>query len=838
MAVAGAGHNKLTNLTLITMKSGQHQTMKMQQKLSPQQLLLLQLIQMPVTELEQRLKEEVEKNPVLEVSSSANDMMEPLPETGTDAAFDMMSVDTDDDDYSYRERQERDKNVDVHEKVFVAEDSYFDHLMGQLAMRPLTPQQYSIAQEIVGSLDDAGYVGRSLDLIANDLAFTQGIEVTHDEVEEMLHIIQQLDPPGIAARNLQECLSLQLHRAEDQDDDTRNATAVVDNAFDAFASHNYQRVMDALSLTEPQLEAAIARIRRLNPKPGTGEADTSRTRYIVPDFIVTRHDDQLTLSLNDRYLPQLQKSQDYNDMLQQLQALKKPSPGEKQALDFLRANFESADLLVDTLQQRHTSLLRVMKVILKKQHRFFITGDSADLNPLLQKDVAAQTGYDISTVSRVVNSKYVPTEFGTFLLKECFSQAIRNDQGQEVATETVRSELQALVDAEDKRNPLSDDALAQQLSQRGFPIARRTVAKYREMLGIPVGRLRRRLTMLLMLLALGGTLAAQQPQKESYYDSLLNARIREGRAKARAEKTPAKNNPSHKPGRPALEIHEPEPDPNIIDTALASGDELIDVMYNATLPPPSPLWYGRNLSGAHVRLVTLSMDSLPDEITIRLLKNNEKFCFPVKNIITSPYGWRWNRPHRGVDIRLRMGEPVHCAFNGVVRIARPMGAYGNLVVVRHYNGLETVYGHLSKINVKPMQVVAAGQVLGLGGSTGRSTGPHLHFEVRFQYEPFDPEWILDFSNYTLRTRKLYLDKTYFGIRKPSKGESLVYKADKSIVPEEPATVRRTNKPVYATMRKGETLDDLARRNYTTAEKLKELNPDVTKFKSGMRLRVR
>jgi RNA polymerase sigma-54 factor len=818
------------------MKSGQHQTMKMQQKLSPQQLLLLQLIQMPVTELEQRLKEEVEKNPVLEVSSSANDMMEPLPETGTDAAFDMMSVDTDDDDYSYRERQERDKNVDVHEKVFVAEDSYFDHLMGQLAMRPLTPQQYSIAQEIVGSLDDAGYVGRSLDLIANDLAFTQGIEVTHDEVEEMLHIIQQLDPPGIAARNLQECLSLQLHRAEVQDDDTRNATAVVDSAFDAFASHNYQRVMDALSLTEPQLEAAIARIRRLNPKPGTGEADTSRTRYIVPDFIVTRHDDQLTLSLNDRYLPQLQKSQDYNDMLQQLQALKKPSPGEKQALDFLRANFESADLLVDTLQQRHTSLLRVMKVILKKQHRFFITGDSADLNPLLQKDVAAQTGYDISTVSRVVNSKYVQTEFGTFLLKECFSQAIRNDQGQEVATETVRSELQALVDAEDKRNPLSDDALAQQLSQRGFPIARRTVAKYREMLGIPVGRLRRRLTMLLMLLALGGTLAAQQPQKESYYDSLLNARIREGQAKARQQGLQGKK--VAKPGRPALEIHEPEPEPNAIDTALAAGDELIDVMYNSTLPPPSSLWYGRNLSGAHVRLVNLSMDSLPDEITIRLLKDNERFCFPVKNIITSPYGWRWNRPHRGVDIRLRVGEPVHSAFNGVVRIARPMGAYGNLVVVRHYNGLETVYGHLSKINVKPMQVVAAGRVLGLGGSTGRSTGPHLHFEVRFQYEPFDPEWILDFSNYSLRTRKLYLDKTYFGIRKPSKGESLVYKADKSIVPEEAVTPRRSGKPVYATMKKGESLDDLAKRNHTSADKLRELNPDVAKFKSGMRIRVR
>ena len=817
------------------MKSGQQQTLKMQQKLSPQQLLLMQLIQMPVMELEQRLKEEVEKNPVLEVNTDNSEMLEPLPDTGT-PAYDMLGGETDDDDYSYRERQERDRNQDAREAVFVSEESFFDHLMDQLTMRNLNARQQAIAQELVGSLDDAGYVSRSLDLLANDMAFTQGIEVSPQEMEEVLHIVQQMDPPGIAARNLQECLSLQLHRIPAPDDDTRMAIAVVDRCFEPFARHNYNRVMEELSLTEDQLHAAMACIRRLNPKPGAIENDTPQARYIIPDFIVTRHDETLTLALNDRFLPQLQKATYYQEMLQQLASLNKPSPADKEALDFLRDKTESADLLVDTLQQRHTTLLRVMQTILKKQKRFFITGDSADLNPLLQKDVAALTGYDISTISRVVNSKYVQTDFGTFLLKECFSQAIVNDEGEEVSTEAVRRELQAAVDAEDKRQPLSDEALAGILSEKGYPVARRTVAKYREMLGIPVGRLRRRIKIILILLSLAGTLSAQQPAKESYYDSLLNARIREGQAKARQQGLQGKK--VAKPGRPALEIHEPEPEPNAIDTALAAGDELIDVMYNSTLPPPSSLWYGRNLSGAHVRLVNLSMDSLPDEITIRLLKDNERFCFPVKNIITSPYGWRWNRPHRGVDIRLRVGEPVHSAFNGVVRIARPMGAYGNLVVVRHYNGLEPVYGHLSKINVKPMQVVAAGQVLGLGGSTGRSTGPHLHFEVRFQYEPFDPEWILDFSNYSLRTRKLYLDKTYFGIRKPSKGESLVYKADKSIVPEEAVTPRRSGKPVYATMKKGESLDDLAKRNHTSADKLRELNPDVAKFKSGMRIRVR
>lgn len=819
------------------MKSGQRQTMKMQQKLSPQQLLLMQLIQMPVIELEQRLKEEVEKNPVLEVSERSNEMMESLPETDSNG-YDPAGEDTDDDDYSYRERQERDKNQDVHEKVYISEESFFDHLLGQLDMRPLTERQRAIAQELVGSIDDAGYVGRSIDLIVNDLAFTQGIEVTEEEVLEVLKTVQEMDPPGIAARNLQECLSIQLHRADLQDEPTLQAIEIIDKCFDSFASHNYHKVMEELGLTEVELDAAIARIRKLNPKPGTGETDTTHARYIVPDFVVTRHEDELTLTLNDRYLPQLQKSPYYQEMLQQLEGIKKPTPGDKQALDFLRANTESADLLVETLNQRHQSMLRVMRVILRKQYRFFLTGDSSDLKPLLQKDVAVQTGYDISTVSRVVNSKYVQTEFGTFPLKDCFSQAIVNDAGEEIATEAVRQELQAAVDAEDKRNPLSDEALAKQLSERGYPVARRTVAKYREMLGIPVGRLRRQLKIIIIMLLVGGQLSAQQPVKESYYDSLIHARIREGQAKSRAQKGGDKKKVDTKQARPALEIHEPEPDPTAIDTALASGDELIDVMYNASLPAPSSLWYGRNLSGSHVRLVNLSMDSLPDEISFSLLKGNEKFCFPVKNIITSPYGWRWNRPHRGVDIRLRMGEPVHCAFNGVVRIARPMGAYGNLVVVRHYNGLETVYGHLSKINVKPMQVVAAGQVLGLGGSTGRSTGPHLHFEVRFQYEPFDPEWILDFSNYTLRTRKLYLDKTYFGIRKPSKGEELVYKADKSIVPEEIAAPKRSNKPVYATMRKGETLEDLAKRNYTTADKLKALNPDVTRFKSGMRVRVR
>ena len=827
------------------MKSTQRQTMKLQQKLSPQQILLMQLVQLPVTALEQRIKEEIEKNPVLEDAPTPADTPEPLPdsdyEVEEDERDDLISMDTDDDDYSYREREERDKNADPYETVFVSEVSFFDALMGQLELKELTDRQRAIAQEIVGSLDDAGYVSRSIDLIANDLAFTQGIEVSPQEVQEVLAIVQQLDPPGIAARNLKECLSIQLHRAEQQDEATRWATQVIDRCFDLFVNHNYNRVMETLQLDEQQLNTAIERIRSLNPKPGAGQSESTHAHYIVPDFIVTRHDDELQLTLNDSHLPQLQLDAYYQEMLRQYSTLSHPNKGEKETIDFLREKTDSANLLVDTLRMRHVTMMRVMRAILRRQRRFFITGDNADLNPLLQRDIAEDTGYDLSTISRVVNSKYVQTEFGTFLLKDCFSHSIVNDEGEEVATETIRQILRDTVDAEDKRNPLSDEALARILNEKGYPVARRTVAKYRDMLGIPVCRLRRALKVVVwfILVAWGANAYSQQP-KQSYFDSVVNARIREGQAKARVQpnaKDKAQGKAVTRTG--ALEIHEAEPDPNIIDTALASGDELIDIMYNATLPPPSALWYGRNLSGSHVRLVNLSMDSLPDEISINLLKSDEKFCFPVKNIITSPYGWRWNRPHRGVDIRLKTGEPVRCAFNGVVRIARLMGAYGNLVVVRHYNGLETVYGHLSKINVKPMQVVAAGQTLGLGGSTGRSTGPHLHFEVRFQYEPFDPEWILDFSNYSLRTRRLYLDKTYFGIRKPRSGEALVYKADKSIIPEEQAKVKpKSNKPVYASLKKGETIDEFAKRNYTTADKIRELNPDMKKPKSGTRLRVR
>lgn len=250
------------------------------------------------------------------------------------------------------------------------------------------------------------------------------------------------------------------------------------------------------------------------------------------------------------------------------------------------------------------------------------------------------------------------------------------------------------------------------------------------------------------------------------------------------------------------------------------------------------LFYDDGLDGSRVRLRNLAFDSLPDEVMLKLVKDSSEFCFPMKNIITSPYGWRmrWNRPHRGVDILLRTGDPVRACFPGVVRIARHMGGYGNCVVVRHYNGLETLYGHMSKILVKPRQIVKAGDIVGLGGSTGHSTGPHLHFEVRFQYEPFDPEWLLDFKTHKLRTRRLHLDKTYFGISRPKGNKTPEFKADKSIIKE--TVVRDKPREVYHTVKSGDTYERLALSYSTTEQSIKKLNPDIKKLKPGIRIRVR
>ena len=718
----------------------------------------MRLLQLPVTDLEQAIKEEVEKNPLLEATMPEE---QPLPEVG-DTTSDWDGSDDEDFDYDYREHQEYDPNT-VHREFVVSDSlSSTERLLRQLSLRPLTERQLTIATEIVGTLDDAGYLSRDLALVGNDLAFRQGIEASEAEMEEGLRIVQGLDPAGIGARNLRECLLLQLERLDSSQPEVAIATAIVRDHFDDFAGHRYEHICSSLAIDEEQLDKAANAIRHLNPKPGgSSEADTDTAAAIIPDIVLTQHDGQLQFHLNDSHLPQLSLDEYYTNMLQEMEAQK----GDKATIQFLRSKQSDAQGFIDLLQLRHDTIVRVMRYIVKHQRQFLLSGNPDLLVPLRQREVAEATGLDISTVSRMANSKYLQTDFGTIPLKECFSKGMATEDGDEVAIETIKQRLSEVIAQEDKHSPLSDEALAKTLNSQGLPLARRTVAKYREQLGIPVARLRR-LIVLLLLLASPFGLSAQT----SYYDSIISVRLEAAKRAPAPPSAPAQTKAT--PKKKAAKAKATATQPTAESTPVAKADASIVPMWYDAFP------HNRVNPHGHTQL-----DMLPDEINLLLASDSSDFCFPVKGMKSSPYGWRWHRGHHGVDIALRTGEPIHVAFGGTVRIASRMGGYGNCVVVRHPNGLETLYGHLSKINVHANQQVAAGDVIGLGGSTGNSTGPHLHFECRFLYQTFDPEWILDFKSHDLRTRRLHLDKSYFGIRQPRKGENLTYKADGSIIRE-------------------------------------------------------
>lgn len=748
----------------------QVQRQQLQQKLSPQQIQLMRLLQLPVTDLEMAIKEEIEKNPLLDAEPPEE---ETLPTVDNDRSD--WDSDPDDDGYEfdYREHLEHDPNAERREFVVSDSRTFADRLAGQLALRPLTDRQQKIATELIGSLDDAGYLSRDLALIANDLAFRQGIEATEKEVEEVLGIVQSLEPAGIGARSLQECLMLQLRRMNEEGRTEKalgNAMAIIGKHFDDFAAHRYDRICDALGINQDELDEAADLIRHLNPKPGSSDSESdSAAAYVTPDIIVTQHDGQLQFYLNDGGLPRLSLNSYYTNMLQEMEQNK----GDKETVQFLRSKQADAQVFIDLLRQRHDTIERIMRYIVKHQRRFLLSGDSDDLQPLRQREVAEATGLDISTVSRMANSKYLQTDFGTIPLKDCFSKGMTTEDG-EVSVETIKQRLANAINAEDKHSPLSDDALTKMLNAQGMPLARRTVAKYREQMGIPVARLRR-VIILLFILTFGSKASAQM----SYYDSIINLRLEASIRQADKTKTTTATK--------AVKDTEKKEKSGTKSTAKAATESKVtrdDLEAKAQQESYIvPMWYDAFPQHRVNPLGRTKLDQLPDEINLHLVSDTNEFSFPVRNHKTSNYGWRWNRGHHGVDIRLKTGDPVHAAFGGTVRVASRMGGYGNCVVIRHPNGLETLYGHLSKINVRPNQQVDAGEVIGLGGSTGNSTGPHLHFECRFLYQTFDPEWILDFNNYTLRTRRLHLDKSYFGIKKPHKGEILDYKADKSIIKE-------------------------------------------------------
>lgn len=463
---------------------------KQQNKLTPQQLMMAKLLQVPVSELAQTIQQEVEKNIMLEEDETSN-----MGDITSDSTVDILDPQDTQDFDDYDEGPAPQSDEDSHSSMFASDDSLMDQLINQLSLLDISEREKTIAQELIGSLDSNGYLGRNIELVANDLCIRQNIEVRPGELEHVLSLVQTLDPAGIGARNLQECLSIQLHRIEHPDLDTLLATQIIDNNFEDFSQHHYDKLLARLDIDEPQLSKVIDQITRLNPRPGFDQSDNNQKgQYIIPEFIVTRTGDHLSYTINSNMAPRVHISSYYSKTLDEMERIANPSRSDKESIAFLKEKLESAKEFIEAINQRHRTLRVTMDAILKRQKDYFLTGDPAMLKPLMQKEIAETTGLDDSTISRVVNQKYVQTEFGTFLLKEIFSKAISNNDGHLLSTEAIKHHLAQIIDQEDKSAPLTDDDLAEILQKDGLPVARRTVAKYRQQLGIPVGRMRKDIT--------------------------------------------------------------------------------------------------------------------------------------------------------------------------------------------------------------------------------------------------------------------------------------------------------------------------------------------------------
>ena len=479
---------------------------KLLQKLSPQQILLMKLLQIPSIALEQRIKQEIEENPALEdvadpeMSTDAEenhtdeepDPVEELEKEKDD--FDITDYLDDDDIPAYRMNSNNTSADDEHREIpYASGISFHETLLTQLGLRRLDERQMTIAKYIIGNLDDSGYLNRQLSAMVDDMAFTQNISTTPEELEELLQVIQQFDPPGIGARNLRECLIIQLRR-QDSTPSIDFAIILIDKYFDEITKKHYDKIIKRAKVTEDELRDAVNEILKLNPKPGNSMGETSRpNHYIMPDFFVYTKDGELELQINSRNAPELRLSRTYVDMLETYADSKTKSSSQKDAVMFIKQKIDSAKWFIDAIKQRQNTLFVTMTAIIEYQREFFLTGDETKLRPMILKDVAEVVGLDISTISRVANSKYVQTPFGTFLLKTFFSESMQTDSGEEVSTREIKKILSDCIDAEDKSKPLTDEQLTDILKEKGYNIARRTVAKYREQLSIAVARLRKEL---------------------------------------------------------------------------------------------------------------------------------------------------------------------------------------------------------------------------------------------------------------------------------------------------------------------------------------------------------
>lgn len=475
---------------------------KLQQKLSPQQIQLIRLLELPAIELEERVKHELEDNPALEEGKEIADDFERTDEgvedetTGnSESATDISLGDymTEDDipDYKLRELSERaEKKEDI---PFSVSQSLNEYLLQQLGLRDLPEKQVRIAEYIIGNIDDDGYLRRELSAIADDLVFQAGQDVGEEEIEEVLRIIQDFDPAGVGARNLQECLLLQLGR-KDKTPETELAIRVLTGYFDEFTRKHYEKILRGLNIDESTLKKVIREITVLDPKPCSswgGSMETAMSQ-IIPDFLVEAVNGELILSMNNRGVPDMRINREYAEMFQDYAGNKTNQTSQmRDAVQFVKQKLDSAQWFIDAIRQRQETLQRTMEAIIQLQRDFFLTGDEATLHPMILKDVAERAGYDISTISRVSNSKYVQTNFGIYPLKYFFSESMQTDSGEEISTREVKKIMKEHIDAEDKRKPLTDEELASILKEKGYIIARRTVAKYREQLDIPVARLRK-----------------------------------------------------------------------------------------------------------------------------------------------------------------------------------------------------------------------------------------------------------------------------------------------------------------------------------------------------------
>lgn len=462
--------------------------LKQKQQLSPLQIQTIKLIELPIQELEQRIRKELEENPVLD-----EDVPKEKEEDEAPREVSLSEYKEDDSIPSYRLRADNySKDERPQYSTFSVKESFTQSLMEQLGYRNLTEHQYSVAAFIIGSLDDDGYLRRSIDTLVDDISFRANIETSEEEVLAMLKVVQEFEPSGVGARDLRECLLLQIRHCK-KTPAVEHAIRILDHYFHDFTSKHYQKIMTRMGLTEEEMKAAIAKILKLNPSPG-GQIDDSysdQAQQIVPDFLLEYTDGELILTMPRFSIPELRVNRKYADLL--MEAASSSEREKKEAAAFVKKKLESAKWFVEAIKQRHNTLYSTMQTIIEYQREYFIDGDETHLKPMVLKDIAERTGFDISTISRVVNSKYIETHFGIYSLKYFFSEGLENQDGEEVSTRELKKALQECVDNEDKHKPLTDDELVAKMTERGYKVARRTVAKYRDQLGIPKARLRREL---------------------------------------------------------------------------------------------------------------------------------------------------------------------------------------------------------------------------------------------------------------------------------------------------------------------------------------------------------